>query len=202
MEPDSVKQLIASSNQNGIEIIHTEGNWIEVISPATNEEDLKSMGLDTCYKIARISDLIDIEKEQSWESLKYHISQEANETTESGAHDNNTTRVGLGYFSTSMKLKHSSDRRLLRSAGDTAHTREEASVAKPFLFTHYVCIITISYLAKLLVIARNQILWYLQIMNTLNWDPALLSSVERLSSFRGYFVSKVLLDCPLSDDPL
>ena len=82
MEPNSVYELINNPEQNGMEIIHLEGNWIEILSSKSSEDIFKSMGLDQCYQLVEMRDLIEDELRQNWESLKHHVSPEMSEISD------------------------------------------------------------------------------------------------------------------------
>jgi uncharacterized protein (UPF0261 family) len=64
------------------EILHTSQNGVELVSSQADEESLAAIGLQPCYRTARMSDLIAAELEDNMDTLRYHVEGGGTEITE------------------------------------------------------------------------------------------------------------------------
>ena len=62
-----------------MEIIHHRANWVELIFSPSGENcyaELLAIGLDSCTEGSQMSQLVEVELQHNWNSLKYHVSND------------------------------------------------------------------------------------------------------------------------------
>ena len=61
---------------DGVEVIHSQGGWVEIISSQATEDSLSELGLGQCQRMLRMGELVETELKENLESLQINVSPE------------------------------------------------------------------------------------------------------------------------------
>ncbi len=84
MELSQARAILSSSSHgdqqegghDGVEIVHVQKDWLEIISSEATEASLSDLGLGPCYRLLQMRELVETELKGNFESLQYHMTPE------------------------------------------------------------------------------------------------------------------------------